>query len=263
MQATGLIEGFLGCAQCIRQSDQHVFAEADIAVGYAFGTRNSQRIETGAVYAMRTKGFQEAGHRFFGKIALHEMPRERVLEIDDPVDFQVAEVVLREQLTIQNTYKLPNPIDALVLDFDGVFTDNKVLVLEDGREAVISNRGDGFGIAQLKQKDFPILIISSEANPVVQARAKKLNIASFQGVSDKLEALTEWSKENNLQQSRIVYLGNDVNDVSCLRAVGCGVVVADAHPMAKSAADIILSVKGGEGAIRELTDLIIRKMANH
>ncbi len=135
--------------------------------------REPQYLETGAVYVMRVPGFEAARHRFFGKTAMYIMPPERRLEIDDPVDFQVAEVLLRDLQQVRQASRLPTDVQALVLDFDGVFTDNKVIVFQDGREAVVCDRGDGHGIAQLKKTGLPILILSTESNPVVKARARQ------------------------------------------------------------------------------------------
>lgn len=154
--------------------------------------REPQFLETGAVYVMKTAGFEAARHRFFGKTALYVMPTERRLEIDEPVDFQVAEVLMRAQNEKRQLATLPNPVAALVLDFDGVFTDNRVIVFQDGSEAVICDRGDGWGIAQLKKTGLAILILSTETNPVVQARANKLGIPCVHGIQDKGRALQAW-----------------------------------------------------------------------
>ncbi len=219
--------------------------------------REPQYLETGAVYVMRVPGFLEARHRFFGRTALYTMPGERRLEIDDPVDFQFAEVLISAQRQHQQVSKLPNPINALVMDFDGVFTDNRVIVLEDGREAVTCSRSDGWGIAQLRKTGIPMLILSTETNPVVQARADKLKIPCLHGMGDKALALQSWLDEKRIDPANVVFLGNDQNDLTCMELVGCAAVVADAHPTALAQADIILSRVGGDGAVRELCELII------
>ncbi|NLC55714.1 MAG: acylneuraminate cytidylyltransferase [Armatimonadetes bacterium] len=218
--------------------------------------RAPEFLESGAVYVMRVPGFLAAKHRFFGKTAMHVMPPERRLEIDEPVDFTIAEVLLRERQRQDACAALPDPIEAVVLDFDGVFTDNRVLVFEDGREAVLCHRGDGMGLARLKRLGVPLLVISTEENPVVQARCRKLGIACQQGVADKLAVLRAWLAQQGTDLAHTVYVGNDVNDLDCLRAVGCGVVVGDAHRAVRAVASIHLESPGGQGAIRELCDLI-------
>lgn len=222
--------------------------------------QDPQYLEAGAVYVMRTSGFRQAKHRFFGKTALYVMPAERRLEIDEPVDFKIAEVLLAGRQKQKRLQALPPSIAALVLDFDGVFTDNRVIVDQDGHEAVLCDRSDGLGIARLKQISIPILVLSTEANPVVQRRCEKLGIECVQGLSDKLAALKEWASARALGLAHIVYVGNDDNDVACMQAVGCGVTVADAYPAARTAACFALEASGGRGAIREIADLIIARI---
>jgi N-acylneuraminate cytidylyltransferase len=156
----------------------------------------------------------------------------------------------------QKWQRLPNPIAALVLDFDGVFTDNKVLVFQDGREAVRCDRSDGWGLGQLQRTGLPILVLSTEANPVVQARCAKLGLACVHNVREKRAALLTWLHEHRIDRAQVIYVGNDVNDLECLQAVGCGIAVGDAHPQVRAAAHIILAAAGGHGAIRQLVELI-------
>jgi len=222
--------------------------------------RQSQFLETGAIYVMRTPGFKKAKHRFFGKCAMYVMPSERCLEIDEPKDFLIAESLLREKLQRHKSFLLPPNIVALVLDFDGVFTDNRVLVHQGGGESVICHRGDGLGFELLRRLNIPHLVLSTENNPVVQARCEKLQVPCIHGIKDKIKVLFDWLEEKQLDPSQVVYVGNDINDLNCLRAVGCAVVVNDAHPRAKAAAQIILEAPGGSGAIREIIDLITEKL---
>jgi N-acylneuraminate cytidylyltransferase len=221
--------------------------------------REPQYLETGAVYVMRVPGFVEAKHRFFGTTAMYEMPAARRLEIDEPVDFQVAEILIRDQVQADVLKKLPETIAAVVFDFDGVFTDNSAIVLEDGREAVTVNRGDGMGIKWLKEVGVPILILSTEPNPVVQARAKKLGLPVIHGVERKWMILQEWLSERDLHASQVVYVGNDINDAECMSQVGCAVAVADAVPEIIKQSEIVLENKGGHGAVREICDLILKR----
>jgi YrbI family 3-deoxy-D-manno-octulosonate 8-phosphate phosphatase len=222
--------------------------------------RDPQFLEAGAVVAMRTTGFRAAKHRFFGRTALYEMPADRVLEIDEPHDLERAEILLRERKAARPLAELPARIAALVLDFDGVLTDNTVIVLEDGREAVRCSRSDSWGLKQLREAGVSVVILSYEANPVVAARARKMGVECLHGQHDKVAALGQWLAERGHSAADTVYLGNDVNDIGCLTKVGCGVVVADAHPAAARAARLVLQAKGGAGAVRELCDLILTKM---
>lgn len=221
-----------------------------------------QFLETGAVYAMRTAGFLEARHRFFGRTAMHVVPSARHLEIDEPVDFLKAEALLRERNRDAAAELLPRKIDAVVFDFDGVFTDNRVLVTETGEEAVLCNRGDGLGLNRLRKLGVPMLVISTERNPVVAARCRKLGIECVQRIDDKLPVLRRIAGDRGFDLRQVVYVGNDVNDVECLLASGCGVCPADAHPEAKSASRLVLGSNGGRGAIRELCDILVTRHAH-
>lgn len=218
-----------------------------------------QFIETGAVYVMRVKGFLEAKHRFFNKISLYVIPKERCLEIDDYSDFHMAEMLLKKRLDYEMMAVLPKKIGAVVFDFDGVFTDNRVLVMQNGSEAVVCHRSDGMGLAYLRQKGIPIMVLTSEINPVVRVRCEKIGVPCLVSVNDKISTMRKWLKQQGSSLKDTIYVGNDVNDLDCLKHAGCGIAVANAHPLAKKAADIILSRAGGDGAIRELVEIIERK----
>jgi len=217
--------------------------------------REPEFLETGAVYVMRVAGFRASRHRFFGKTVLYETPAERVCEIDEPIDLQLAELRLRQRTSLG----LPAKVAALVMDFDGVLTDNRVSVDQDGRESVQCSRADGMGLELLRKVGLPLLVLSKEENPVVAARCKKLRVRCEQGIEAKLPALHAYCAELGIALENVVYVGNDINDLECLRAVGCGVAVADAHPEALSAARLVLAAKGGEGAVRELCEMILEQ----
>lgn len=219
--------------------------------------REPEFLETGAVYVMRTEGFVRARHRFFGRVLMHEIPPERSIEIDEPADLFIANAIEHWFKAQARERALPARIEAIVFDFDGVFTDNRVIVLQDGTEAVVCDRGDGWGIAQLHQQRIPMVVISTETNPVVEARCRKLSIPCLIGVKDKRAALHTWLQQNSVAAENVVYVGNDVNDLECMQEVGCAVAPADAHPQVRQVAHIILDSCGGRGALREVAELII------
>ena len=154
------------------------------------------------------------------------------------------------------TLSLKN-VKALVMDFDGVFTDNRALVFDDGHEAVFVSRADGMGISLLRNIDLPMVVISTETNPVVSVRCKKLQIECIQGIDVKLPVLLDWAFKQGLSMENIAYVGNDINDVECMKSVGTSIAVADALPAAKQVANLVLSASGGRGAIREVADMLI------
>jgi N-acylneuraminate cytidylyltransferase len=222
--------------------------------------RDPQYLEAGSVYVMRTEGFRKARHRFFGKTVLHAVPEEHCFEIDTQHDFLVADTLKLAQLQRDRAATVPQPVAAVVFDFDGVFTDNRVLVAEDGQEAVSCDRGDGLGIARLKAAGVPILVLSSEVNPVVDARCRKLGVECLHGIARKWPALEAWLQDRGLDPSQVVYVGNDLNDLECIANVGCGVSVRDADPRVRAAARLTLQSDGGRGAVRELVEVVLERM---
>jgi len=214
--------------------------------------------ETGAFYVMDAAGFERHRFRFFGRVGIEEVPASSGMEIDEPAELELARAVA--------PLLDPTPVidaDALVMDFDGVHTDDRVEVSQDGTESVTVSRSDGMGLGMLRDSGFPMLILSKERNPVVEARGRKLGIETVYGVDEKVNVLRQWSEQQNIPLSRVIYVGNDVNDIGCLDIVGWPVVVPDAHPLAKKAARITLNRNGGRGALRELADAILAGRSHH
>ncbi len=188
-------------------------------------------------------------------------------DLDTPQDWKRAEQrILHDPLKMVWPGKpprgMPETVRLLILDFDGVLTDNRVWVDQDGREMVAANRSDSLGIRQLQQAGVETVVISLETNPVVAARCRKMNVPFIQGESDKAAALNRLLSERNLDASQAVYLGNDVNDLPCFPLVGWAVAVADAmHEVARQA-DFVLTRPGGHAAVRELCDMLMEKLSN-
>jgi len=185
------------------------------------------------------------------------------IDIDTLRDWQRAEWIISQgDLPMvhpgNNKRALPSQVDLLVLDFDGVMTDDRVWVNQEGGETVAANRRDGLGIAMLRKLGIPMLVLSTETNPIVSARCRKLELPAIQGVADKANALRSLLVERQLDPQHVVYLGNDVNDLPCFSLVGCAIAVADAHPDVIAQADLVLSHRGGHGAVRELCDRILQ-----
>ena len=153
-------------------------------------------------------------------------------------------------------------IKLVAFDFDGVFTDNRVLVNEDGKESVFCWRSDGIGLDKLKKLGINIAIISSERNNLVQHRAKKLDIFCRNNVRDKKIELINTAKffKNKLEET--IFLGNDVNDIPAFKIVGIPVGVGDCHEEARQFTSFCLKTKGGYGAVRELCDMIVNSYRN-
>jgi YrbI family 3-deoxy-D-manno-octulosonate 8-phosphate phosphatase len=224
----------------------------DAAVRPRRQDRDAHFQETGAFYVMRVPGFRSARHRFFGRVGIAEVDSARALEIDTERELELAGLVA-------SLFETPDSIDvdAVVTDFDGVHTDDRVHVGSDGRESVTTSRSDGAGVAALRAAGIPVLILSKETDPVVTARGRKLAVEVLQGIDDKRSALTAWAESAGIPLSRIAYVGNDTNDLGAMDIVGWPVAVADARPEVILAARTVLVARGGHGAVREVSDRVL------
>jgi len=154
-------------------------------------------------------------------------------------------------------------IHTIVFDFDGVFTDNKVWVHQDGSESVRCDRGDGLAFDILRkfikanQWSLDYFILSTEKNKVVTARAEKMLVPCHQGISDKASYLDQYLKLNNKSRNGMIYVGNDLNDLEAIKVSGFSIAPVDAHPLIQDSVDLVLPKKGGEGFVREIVERII------
>jgi YrbI family 3-deoxy-D-manno-octulosonate 8-phosphate phosphatase len=246
----------------------HHFLWKESDDGYAVGVNHDGKkrlrrqdlppeyLETGAIYAFRTDSFLRERTRFCGKTLLIKFDDELLgFEIDSFTDLRIAEALAQEPSNSLGDLK-PNQVKMIVFDFDGVFTDNQVYVSEDGKEYVRCSRADGLGIELLKRTrpDIRLLVLSKEANPVVMARCQKLKIECLHAVEDKLTRLLDICSSLKIDISDVAYIGNDINDLPCLKSVGLPVCPNDAYPEIKKVAKIILNKNGGFGAVREICD---------
>ncbi len=218
--------------------------------------------QTGHIDAIRPEVIQEQGS-MSGKVILPLLidPRYTV-DIDNLSDWARYEWLVYhgglEMVTPGRQRRpLPERIDLVVLDFDGVLTDNRVWVSEEGREMVAANRSDSWGIGLLLKAGIQVMVLSTEINPVVAARCRKMKIPALQGILEKAGALENHLKNEDIDPQHVIYVGNDTNDVPCFERVACAIAVADAQPEVKRAADLTLTENGGHGAVRELSNWIL------
>jgi len=151
-------------------------------------------------------------------------------------------------------------ITLVVYDFDGVMTDNRVLVREDGMEAVMCNRSDGWGVGIIRRLGVEQVILSTEENPVVLARARKIRLEAVHGCSDKESGLRDLAQARGVPLEHILYVGNDTNDLGAMSIAGMSIAPADAHPDILAVADHITASRGGHGVVRELADHFIKTL---
>jgi 3-deoxy-D-manno-octulosonate 8-phosphate phosphatase (KDO 8-P phosphatase) len=149
-------------------------------------------------------------------------------------------------------------IDAFVIDFDGVLTNNKVHLDANGKEWVTCSRSDGLAFDVLRKLQMPVYIFSTETNPVVSARANKLEVPVIQGVKSKLDGIKELVNTKGYNLKNIVYVGNDLNDYLAMQICGFSFAPADSHPKIRELATEVLKSNGGNGVIRELIEDVLQ-----
>jgi len=146
----------------------------------------------------------------------------------------------------------------IFFDFDGVFTDNTVYVSQDGMESVRCWRSDGLGLSRLRSVSVEALIVSTETNPVVSTRARKLGLTCRQGLEDKAKVLLDICAERGVDLGHTAFVGNDINDIPAFECVGLPICVADAYPEVHPYVRYRTHRQGGRGAVREVCDLVYR-----
>ena len=221
--------------------------------------------QTGHIDAIRVSTIKEK-HSLTGDVIYPLLidPRYTV-DIDHLSDWAKYEALANSGLEIvapgRSKRPMPPKVDLLISDFDGVITDNRVWVNEDGMEFVAAYRSDSIGVQLLRAIGIEVMILSSEPNRVVEARARKMGVEVIHGVGihEKGRVMREVLEQKNVKAENVIYIGNDVNDLPCFEIAGWSVAVADAYPEVIRAADFVLSQSGGYGALREVCDLIRKR----
>jgi N-acylneuraminate cytidylyltransferase len=235
---------------------------APYSVNYDYRSRRREQDmevqyrENGSIYVFRPEVLRQKGNRLGGRIAVYEMDYWSSFQIDAGEHAELIEWVMRRP-GYHPKPEWPAHIQLVVFDFDGVMTDNTVWIDERRDETVRCDRGDGWGIARLNDAKVPMMVLSTEEHPVVAARCAKLRLPCVQGCGDKAAKLAALLAERGIDPTDVIYVGNDVNDLACLRMVGMPVAVGDAHPEVKAASKLVLTKKGGRGAVREFCDLLL------
>ena len=224
----------------------------------------SEFVENGAFYIMRTDHLKRTGTRFGKKCGIYVMPLERSFQIDTYEDIALIEKIINGRSS-NNTNSFPDALHRqlgklklVIVDFDGTMTDNKVLVDQDGREQVVCNRSDGWGVRLLKNEGIKVVCLTSEQNSVVLRRCEKLEIECYNGVLEKGKKIGEICEKNGVLPEETAFIGNDINDITALKMVGIPVSVQDAHRDAKMHSKIVLNRCGGEGVLQEFAELLIK-----
>lgn len=218
-------------------------------------------MENGAFYINRVKNILESGNRLNGKIGIYEMPEYTAMEIDEPDDWHVLEVLMRKHI-LGKERKVKQTIKLFLTDVDGTLTDGGMYYSEEGDELKKFNTRDGMGMQLLRERGIKVGIITSENTHIVENRAKKLKVDYLvQGKRDegKLISVLGLCEKMGITMDEIAYIGDDVNCFDLLSAVGVKACPADACEEVMGIPGIIvMKKKGGEGCVREFANKLLK-----
>lgn len=207
--------------------------------------------ENGSIYISKVNILLKNKNRLGGKITIYEMKEDEGHEVDSLKDFENVKSLISRNKYFRKKMKI-SEIDAIIFDFDGVLTNNYVYISSSGIESVRCNRSDGHSFKIFKDLGLRIFILSSETNKVVKKRAEKLNVKSILGSKDKIKDIHRICKIYNFELDKIIYVGNDINDLEAMKECGISLAVNDAIKEVKQVADFVLLSKGGEMVAREI-----------
>lgn len=181
---------------------------------------------------------------------------QKALAEDDLFSYENLGLAQTISLPLRTLPERVAQLKMVVIDFDGVLTDNKVFVSETGEELVVCSRADGIGMKKLESLGLKTLILSSETNPVVKARTQKLGVECVQGCENKKTELQKIARKAGVSLHEIAFIGNDINDRECLEMVGVPIIVQDAIAELRPLASYQTQAAGGQGAVREACEWI-------
>lgn len=214
-------------------------------------------VENGACYTVSKEQWEKDNVRIGGTIKSIIMPSDTLVEIDEPEDFLVIEQLIKKRLQEHKSKHIDPKLVAF--DVDGVFTKGTVTYIGKGEHSKEFSLRDGMGIGLLNTLNILTLVITSENTPIVKHRMDKIKVNHlFMGVKDKYARLDWFLKQNNIEWSQVIYVGDDINDLTNINAAGFGICPNDATEVIKVDTDLILHNNGGEHAVREAIDFIIK-----
>lgn len=243
-----------------------IWDENGNSINYDYNSRPRRQdfkgllVENGAVYTTTKEQFKNSGVRIGGNIAIVKMSEDTLTEIDEKEDWVIMEKLIENRLS---KFKRGNPgIKLLVLDVDGVFTEGKV---STGFEKELSKDFsliDGMGLEIIRGEGVEVIVMTSEDSDIVKTRMNKLKLETYLGIKDKYSFLEKIRQEKRIDRNEIAYLGDDINDLANICSVKWGIVPSNGVLENKLKADLVLSSKGGEGAIREAVNFILKYNKN-
>ncbi len=150
-------------------------------------------------------------------------------------------------------------VKVLILDVDGVLTDGRIVISDDGQETKCFNVRDGHGLKMIRRAGVEVMFLTGRKSRVVEHRARELGVERlYQGALDKLAVLQEILNSTGLSPGQVAYMGDDIVDLPVLRRAGFSVTVSDAHEDVLKAVDLVTKNPGGRGAVREVCEIILK-----
>lgn len=214
-------------------------------------------VENGAFYITSKEKLLQSRNRISGKIKIVNMGEDSFLEIDEPKDWDTVEFLMKKKRKEAMHLDFSN-IEMFLTDCDGCLTDGGMYYSEKGDEIKKFNAKDGMAFGILKTQGIKTGIITGEKVKLNQRRADKLQVDYFiEGCTDKVSAIKKLCKETGISLKNVLYVGDDINDLEAVMSVGYGCCVANAHQKVIENACYVAQKSGGDGAIREIVDLII------
>ncbi len=215
-------------------------------------------VENGAFYITSRGLLLSSKCRISGNTGYYEMDDESYFEIDENSDWIIAEQLLKKRTKSSDLMERIKKIKLLAMDCDGVLTDGGMYYTEAGDEVKKFNAKDGMGIGLLHKRGIITAVITGENTSIVTSRAQKLGIENvFLGCGDKLAAMKDLLKEHGLTLDEAAFIGDDINDIELLGNVGVSFSVSDAMECVKSSVDYVAAARGGQGAVREIAEVIM------
>ncbi len=219
---------------------------------------NGFLVENGAFYITDRKMLLKTGCRLSGNVIACQMTEDSYHELDEPHDWFIIEQLLMRRIGQNKMLSFNRTIKLVVMDLDGVMTDGGMYYSSNGDEIKKFNTKDGMGIGLLRKAGLRTAIITGESNSLILKRAEKLKIDIVRmGVEDKLSALKDICKALNILMDEVAYVGDDINDLQCVESVGLSLCPSDAAQPVMRKARVVLSKKGGDGCVREASDMIL------
>lgn len=211
-------------------------------------------VENGAFYITSKERLLESQNRISGKIRGYEMDEASYFEIDEPEDWALIEKLLSSRK--KKNLHIPD-IKMFLTDCDGCLTDGGMYYSETGDELKKFNTLDGMGFQLLRERGIITGIITGEKVELNKRRAEKLHVDILKmGIKSKIDVIRQLSAEYGISLKNIAYVGDDINDLEAIRQVGFGCAVKNGVKEVTDAADYVTMAAGGEGAIREIADLL-------